>query len=61
MTPGEVKFVVQVNDYNKKKVTDGMVYFQLNNDANYYITEVDENGEAICYFYLAEKRKYKIK
>lgn len=59
--PGEVKFIVQVTDYNNKNITDGVVYFQLNNSANYYIAELDENGQAICYFYIPESGNYKIK
>lgn len=59
--PGEGKFTVTVTDYNNRKIINGMVYFQLKNEKNHHIVELDENGQAICYFYLSEKQVYKIK
>lgn len=59
--PGEGKFIVTVTDYNNRKIINGMVYFQLKNEKNHHIVELDENGQAICYFYLSEKKAYKIK
>ena len=59
--PGEVKFTVKVTDFNDKKVLDGMVYFEFKNNKNQFIQELDENGEAICYFYISEANTYKIR